>query len=94
MSPVEAEGGCVPAGASTFNPQRWAKALDDINGHQVAAGKRLESLDEQLMLIIPVTAVTIRVGIVTVGGSNVLSSIHVLGHARKTLLELNSTLQD
>ncbi|MCI90902.1 hypothetical protein A2U01_0112196, partial [Trifolium medium] len=25
-----------------------------INGHQVAAGKRLKSFDEQLMLIIPV----------------------------------------
>ncbi|PNX67317.1 hypothetical protein L195_g063460, partial [Trifolium pratense] len=35
-------------------PQRWAKTLDDINGHQVAAGKRLGSHDEQLMLIIPV----------------------------------------
>ncbi|MCI97048.1 hypothetical protein A2U01_0118348, partial [Trifolium medium] len=31
-----------------------AKALDGINGHQVAAGKRLKSHDEQLMLIIPV----------------------------------------
>ncbi|MCI97908.1 hypothetical protein A2U01_0119209, partial [Trifolium medium] len=30
--------------------QRWAKALDGVNGHQVAAGKRLKSLDEQLML--------------------------------------------
>ncbi|MCI63866.1 hypothetical protein A2U01_0085123, partial [Trifolium medium] len=28
-------------------------ALDGINGHQVAAGKRLRSHDEQLMLIIP-----------------------------------------
>ncbi|PNX66865.1 hypothetical protein L195_g063252, partial [Trifolium pratense] len=36
-------------------PQRRAKALDDINGHQVAAGKRLVSLDEQLLLIIPVS---------------------------------------
>ncbi|MCI50942.1 hypothetical protein A2U01_0072186, partial [Trifolium medium] len=32
----------------------WAKALDGINGHQVAAGKRLKSYDEQLMLIISV----------------------------------------
>ncbi|PNX62227.1 hypothetical protein L195_g061050, partial [Trifolium pratense] len=32
----------------------WAKALDGINDHQVAAGKRLENLDEKLMLIIPV----------------------------------------
>ncbi|MCI64912.1 hypothetical protein A2U01_0086170, partial [Trifolium medium] len=30
----------------------WAKALDGIDGHQVAAGKRLKSYDEQLMLII------------------------------------------
>ncbi|PNX81960.1 hypothetical protein L195_g037985 [Trifolium pratense] len=48
--PVEAEGGCVPAGTPTLK----AKTLDDIYGHQVAAGKRLVSLDEQLMLIIPV----------------------------------------
>ncbi|MCI75203.1 hypothetical protein A2U01_0096471, partial [Trifolium medium] len=34
--------------------QRWAKALDGINGHQVAAGKLLKSHDEQLMLINPV----------------------------------------
>ncbi|PNX83571.1 hypothetical protein L195_g039615, partial [Trifolium pratense] len=47
------------------------RPLVAFNGHQVAAGKRLESHDKQLMLIIPVTAVTIRVGIVTVGGSNV-----------------------
>ncbi|MCI56334.1 hypothetical protein A2U01_0077585, partial [Trifolium medium] len=33
---------------------RWAKTLDGINGHQVAAGKRLRSHDEHLMLIIPV----------------------------------------
>ncbi|MCI58837.1 hypothetical protein A2U01_0080092, partial [Trifolium medium] len=32
----------------------WAKALDGINGHQVAAGKRLKRHDKQLMLIIPV----------------------------------------
>ncbi|PNX86518.1 hypothetical protein L195_g042596, partial [Trifolium pratense] len=37
-----------------YSPQRRAKALDGIYGHQVAAGKRLVSLDEQLMLIIPV----------------------------------------
>ncbi|PNX76506.1 hypothetical protein L195_g032455, partial [Trifolium pratense] len=42
--------------------------------------------DEQLMLIIPVTAVTICASIVTVGGSNVLSSVLVLGLARKLLL--------
>ncbi|PNY17854.1 hypothetical protein L195_g014607 [Trifolium pratense] len=47
---VEAEGGCVPAGTPTLK----AKILDGINDHQVAAEKRLESLDEQLMLIIPV----------------------------------------
>ncbi|PNX68393.1 hypothetical protein L195_g063957, partial [Trifolium pratense] len=41
-------------GSRIYSPQRRAKALDDIYGHQVAAGKRLESLDEQLMLIIPV----------------------------------------
>ncbi|MCI10463.1 hypothetical protein A2U01_0031556 [Trifolium medium] len=52
--PGEVEGGCVPAGAPTLNPERWAKALDGINGHQVAAEKRLKSHDEQLMLIIPV----------------------------------------
>ncbi|PNX87503.1 hypothetical protein L195_g043592, partial [Trifolium pratense] len=34
-----------------YSPQRWAKALDGINSHQVAVGKRLESHDEQLMLI-------------------------------------------
>ncbi|MCI46152.1 hypothetical protein A2U01_0067392, partial [Trifolium medium] len=27
-------------------PRRWAKALDEVNGHQVAVGKRLESHDE------------------------------------------------
>ncbi|PNY15093.1 rhamnogalacturonate lyase B-like protein [Trifolium pratense] len=37
-----------------YSPQREVKVLDDINGHQVAAGKRLESYDEQLMFIIPV----------------------------------------
>ncbi|PNX68515.1 hypothetical protein L195_g064015, partial [Trifolium pratense] len=26
---------------------RWAKTLDGINGHQVAAGKRLGGLDVQ-----------------------------------------------
>ncbi|CAJ2641454.1 unnamed protein product [Trifolium pratense] len=30
-----------------YSPQRWAKALDGINGHQVAAGKRLGGLDVQ-----------------------------------------------
>ncbi|PNX65123.1 hypothetical protein L195_g054379, partial [Trifolium pratense] len=84
-APVETEGNCVPAGTPTLNPH-WAKALDGINGHQVAAGKRLESHDEQLMLIIPVKAVTIRVGIVVVGGLNMSSSILVLGLARKPLL--------
>ncbi|MCI26551.1 hypothetical protein A2U01_0047747, partial [Trifolium medium] len=34
--------------------QGWAKTLDGINGHKVAAGKRLKSHDEWLMLIIPV----------------------------------------
>jgi hypothetical protein len=38
-----------------------------INAHQVTAEKRLESHHEQLMLIIPVSAVTIRVGIEPVG---------------------------
>jgi hypothetical protein len=33
----------------------------------VIAGKRLKSHDEQLMLIIPVSAVTISVDILTVG---------------------------
>jgi hypothetical protein len=37
-----------------YSPQRWANALDGINGHQMAAGKRLKNHDEQLMLIIPV----------------------------------------
>jgi hypothetical protein len=37
-----------------------------INVHQVTAGKRLKSHDEPLMLIIPVSAFTIRVGIKTV----------------------------
>ncbi|PNX92343.1 hypothetical protein L195_g015478 [Trifolium pratense] len=78
--------GVVYLKALRRNPQRWAKALDDINGHQVAAGKRLESHDEQLMLIISVTVVTIRVGIVIVGGSNMLPSVLVLGLARKPLL--------
>ncbi|PNX76337.1 hypothetical protein L195_g032283 [Trifolium pratense] len=50
-----------------YGPQRWAKALDDINGHQVAAGKRLESLDEQLMLIIPVNGCCNASSVVTVG---------------------------
>ncbi|MCI85123.1 hypothetical protein A2U01_0106402, partial [Trifolium medium] len=39
---------------SIYSPQRWAKALDGINGLQVAAEKRLKSHDEQLMLITPV----------------------------------------
>ncbi|PNX95518.1 xylem cysteine proteinase 1-like protein, partial [Trifolium pratense] len=30
-----------------YSPQRWAKVLDGINGHQVAAGMWLMSLDEQ-----------------------------------------------
>ena len=30
-----------------YSPQRWAKTLDGINGHQVAAGKRLGGLDVQ-----------------------------------------------
>ncbi|PNX90056.1 hypothetical protein L195_g046179, partial [Trifolium pratense] len=47
-APVEAEGGCVPAGTPTLK----AKALDGIKDHQVAAGKRLRSHDVQLMLII------------------------------------------
>jgi ABC-type transport system involved in cytochrome c biogenesis permease subunit len=38
-----------------------------INAYQVTAGKRLKSHDEHLMLIIPVSAVTIRVGMLTVG---------------------------
>jgi hypothetical protein len=38
-----------------------------INAHQVTAEKRLESHDEQLMLIIPVSAVTICHDIKTVG---------------------------
>ncbi|PNX62687.1 hypothetical protein L195_g053112, partial [Trifolium pratense] len=38
--------------ALNAQPQRWAKALDGINGHQVAARKRLKSHDEQLMPII------------------------------------------
>ncbi|PNY01471.1 hypothetical protein L195_g024768 [Trifolium pratense] len=46
--------GCVPARVPKLNPQRWAKTFDDINDHQVAARKRLESHDEQLMFIIPV----------------------------------------
>ncbi|PNX80370.1 hypothetical protein L195_g036369, partial [Trifolium pratense] len=54
--------------------------------HQVAAGKQLESHDEQLILIIPVMTVTIRIGIVTVGGLNMLSSVLVLGLARNSLL--------
>ncbi|MCH91234.1 hypothetical protein A2U01_0012160, partial [Trifolium medium] len=29
-----------------------AKALDGINGHQVAAGKRMKSHDEQLMYLV------------------------------------------
>ncbi|PNX73465.1 hypothetical protein L195_g002621 [Trifolium pratense] len=41
-NPGGMRGGCVPAVALTLNPQRWVKTLDDINGHQVAAGKRLE----------------------------------------------------
>ncbi|MCI58800.1 hypothetical protein A2U01_0080055, partial [Trifolium medium] len=39
---------------SIYSPQCWAKTLDGINGHQVAAGKRLKCHDEQLMFIIPV----------------------------------------
>ncbi|PNX74683.1 hypothetical protein L195_g030609 [Trifolium pratense] len=42
-------------GSRIYSPQRCAKTLDVINGHQVTAEKRLESLDEQLkLLIIPV----------------------------------------
>ncbi|PNY11533.1 hypothetical protein L195_g008141, partial [Trifolium pratense] len=52
-------------------PSAGPRPLMAFNGHQVAAGKQLESYNEQLMLIIPVTTVTIRVGIVTVGGSSV-----------------------
>ncbi|PNX79605.1 hypothetical protein L195_g035591 [Trifolium pratense] len=55
--PVEMKGDCVPVDIPTLksvSPQRWAKTLDGIYGHQVAAGKQLESHDEQLMLIIPV----------------------------------------
>ncbi|PNX72206.1 hypothetical protein L195_g028096, partial [Trifolium pratense] len=50
-----------------YSLQRWAKTLDDINGRQVAAGKRLESNDEQLMLIIPVNGRYNMSGIETVG---------------------------
>ncbi|PNY13428.1 hypothetical protein L195_g010082, partial [Trifolium pratense] len=50
-----------------YGPQCWAKALGGINGHQVAAGKRLESLDEQLMLIIPVNGCYNASSVVTVG---------------------------
>ncbi|MCI55399.1 hypothetical protein A2U01_0076649, partial [Trifolium medium] len=39
---------------SIYSLQCWAKALDGINGHQLAAEKRLKSHDEQLMLIISV----------------------------------------
>ncbi|PNX61609.1 hypothetical protein L195_g052548, partial [Trifolium pratense] len=49
-APVETERGCVPAGTPTLksvSPQRWTKTLDGINGHQVAAGKRLGGLDVQ-----------------------------------------------
>ncbi|PNX82099.1 hypothetical protein L195_g038126 [Trifolium pratense] len=63
----ETEGGCVSAGTPTLNPQCWAKAFDDINGHQVAAGKRLENHDEQLMLIIPVNDIYNASDIETVG---------------------------
>jgi hypothetical protein len=38
-----------------------------INVHQVTAGKRLKNYDEQLMLIIPVSVVTICEDIKTVG---------------------------
>jgi hypothetical protein len=38
-----------------------------INAHQVTAGKRLKSHNEQLMLIIPVSAFSICVGGLTVG---------------------------
>jgi hypothetical protein len=38
-----------------------------LNGHQLAAGKRLKSHDEHLRLIIPVSAVTIRLVSSTVG---------------------------
>ncbi|MCI66130.1 hypothetical protein A2U01_0087388, partial [Trifolium medium] len=51
---------------SLYSPQRWAKALDGNNDHQVVAGKRLESHDEQLMFIIPMSAVTIWLDIATV----------------------------
>ncbi|PNX88884.1 hypothetical protein L195_g044998, partial [Trifolium pratense] len=38
---------------SIYGPQRRVKPLMAFNGHQVTAGKWLESHDEQLMLIIP-----------------------------------------
>jgi hypothetical protein len=38
-----------------------------LNGHQLAAGKRLKSHDEHLRLIIPVSAVTIRLVSLAVG---------------------------
>jgi hypothetical protein len=38
-----------------------------LNGHQLAAGKRLKSYEEQLRLIIPVSAVTIRLISLAVG---------------------------
>jgi hypothetical protein len=44
-------------------PSAGLRSLIAINVHQVTAGKQLKSHDEQLMLIIPVSAVTIRVGI-------------------------------
>jgi hypothetical protein len=47
------------------------RSLMIINAHQVIAGKRLKSHDEQLMLIIPVVGrynmLTICLDIVTVG---------------------------
>ncbi|PNX68964.1 hypothetical protein L195_g056453, partial [Trifolium pratense] len=52
-APVETERGCVPTDTPTLKSVR-AKALDGINDHQVADGKRLRSLDEQLMFITPV----------------------------------------
>ncbi|PNY00383.1 hypothetical protein L195_g023663 [Trifolium pratense] len=53
----------IASGVAPFKPlvvyitlNARAKTLDDINDHKVAAEKRLESHDEQLMLIILVVS--------------------------------------
>jgi hypothetical protein len=50
-----------------YSPHARPRSLMAINVHQVTVRKRLKSHDEQLMFIIPVSAITLCMDIVTVG---------------------------